>query len=299
MPFDTDVLICGAGAAGLTLAIDLARRGVRLILIEQNAQPFGGSRGKGIQPRTMEIFEDLGIVDRVAAAGGPYPPQREYRADGSSRETVMTELPPSSPAEPYAAPLMVPQFKTEGVMRERLAELGYRPQFGQRMTGDSILHAALPYLRPILDRDRMIGLEKFRSLPRRRPVQGAIARTKSSASISSVFAPVCVASFPASLLLAHAGRTTQRDDILMRLLEESRYAARQVRLPERLCESRQLGSRAFRDGRIASDQQDRHGGPDRSDLAGQIHAAHSRHQIVSDQQIDFGFALEQAQGLDS
>jgi 2-polyprenyl-6-methoxyphenol hydroxylase-like FAD-dependent oxidoreductase len=135
MPFDTDVLICGAGAAGLTLAIDLARRGVRLILIEQNAQPFGGSRGKGIQPRTMEIFEDLGIVDRVAAAGGPYPPQREYRADGSSRETVMTETPPSSPAEPYAAPLMVPQFKTEGVMRERLAELGYRPQFGQRMTG--------------------------------------------------------------------------------------------------------------------------------------------------------------------
>ena len=174
MPFDTDVLICGAGAAGLTLAIDLARRGVRLILIEQNPQPFGGSRGKGIQPRTMEIFEDLGIVDRVAAAGGPYPPQREYRADGSSRETVMTELPPSSPAEPYAGPLMVPQFKTEGVMRERLAELGYRPQFGQRMTGDSVLHAALPCQDQYLDRDRMIGLEKFRSLPRRRPVQGQL-----------------------------------------------------------------------------------------------------------------------------
>jgi 2-polyprenyl-6-methoxyphenol hydroxylase-like FAD-dependent oxidoreductase len=56
----TDVLICGAGAAGLTLAIDLARRGIDCQLVEQMAQPFPGSRGKGIQPRTLEVFEDLG-----------------------------------------------------------------------------------------------------------------------------------------------------------------------------------------------------------------------------------------------
>jgi 2-polyprenyl-6-methoxyphenol hydroxylase-like FAD-dependent oxidoreductase len=135
MPFDTDVLICGAGAAGLTLAIDLARRGVPFVLIEQNDQPFGGSRGKGIQPRTMEVFEDLGIVDRLAAAGGPYPPQREYRADGGSRETAVMEPASPNPAEPYSGPLMVPQCKTEGLMRERLAELGHRPLFGRRLTG--------------------------------------------------------------------------------------------------------------------------------------------------------------------
>ena len=65
-----DVLICGAGAAGLTLAIDLARRGVAFRLIEKNDGPFAGSRGKGIQPRSQEIFEDLGILDRLVAAGG-------------------------------------------------------------------------------------------------------------------------------------------------------------------------------------------------------------------------------------
>ena len=59
--FAVDVLICGAGAAGLTLAIDLARRGVSFRLIEKMDAPFGGSRGKGIQPRTQEVFEDLGI----------------------------------------------------------------------------------------------------------------------------------------------------------------------------------------------------------------------------------------------
>jgi 2-polyprenyl-6-methoxyphenol hydroxylase-like FAD-dependent oxidoreductase len=44
----TDVLICGAGAAGLALAIDLARRGVNFRLIEKAEAPFKGSRGKGI-----------------------------------------------------------------------------------------------------------------------------------------------------------------------------------------------------------------------------------------------------------
>ncbi|WP_406644205.1 FAD-dependent oxidoreductase [Pseudomonas quasicaspiana] len=46
-----DVPICGAGAAGLALAIDLARRGISFRLIEKASAPFHGSGGKGIQPR--------------------------------------------------------------------------------------------------------------------------------------------------------------------------------------------------------------------------------------------------------
>lgn len=46
----TDVLICGAGVTGLTLAIELARHGVSFRLIEKRTTPFTGSRGKGIQP---------------------------------------------------------------------------------------------------------------------------------------------------------------------------------------------------------------------------------------------------------
>ncbi len=68
-----DVLICGAGASGLTLAIELARRGVSFRLVEQKETPFHGSRGKGLQPRTLEVFEDLGILERIVAAGGPIP----------------------------------------------------------------------------------------------------------------------------------------------------------------------------------------------------------------------------------
>ncbi|RZL27709.1 MAG: FAD-binding protein [Sphingomonas sp.] len=133
--FDADVLICGAGAAGLTLAIDLARRGIAFRLIEKLDDPFRGSRGKGIQPRTQEVFEDLGILDRVVAAGGVYPKQRHYGDDGRFTDTEMVEAEPATPAEPYHLPLMVPQFLTERIMRERLAELGHVPEFGCELLG--------------------------------------------------------------------------------------------------------------------------------------------------------------------
>ena len=108
----TDVLICGAGAAGLTLAIELARRKVSFRLLDKLPQPFQGSRGKGIQPRSQEVFEDLGILDRVVAAGGVYPPQREYRDDGSYEESLVMERHDPTPDEPYHIPLLVPQFLT-------------------------------------------------------------------------------------------------------------------------------------------------------------------------------------------
>src|SRR3954452_10091353 len=131
----TDVLICGAGAAGLTLAVELARRGVNFRLIEKLDDPFRGSRGKGIQPRTQEVFEDLGILDRVVASGGAYPPQRDYRDDGGHQDTHFIEVSEPTPQEPYRMPLMVPQFLTEAALRERLTELGHHPEFGCELTG--------------------------------------------------------------------------------------------------------------------------------------------------------------------
>ncbi len=69
---DTQVLIVGAGPVGLTLAIDLGKRGVRVILIEKNDAPLGYPKMERCNPRTMEIFRRLGIADTVRAAG--YPP---------------------------------------------------------------------------------------------------------------------------------------------------------------------------------------------------------------------------------
>jgi 2-polyprenyl-6-methoxyphenol hydroxylase-like FAD-dependent oxidoreductase len=131
----TDILICGAGAAGLTLAVDLARRRVDFVLIDKAEQPFSGSRGKGIQPRSLEIFEALGVADRMMAAGGHYPPQRKYRTDGGYDEQQAIEATPPSPAEPYGQPLMLPQHLTEAILRARLAELGHAPRYAHALDG--------------------------------------------------------------------------------------------------------------------------------------------------------------------
>jgi len=67
--YETTVLIAGAGPTGLTLALDLACRRISFRLIEAAIAPFAGSRGKGIQPRTLEIFDDLGVIGAILAAG--------------------------------------------------------------------------------------------------------------------------------------------------------------------------------------------------------------------------------------
>jgi 2-polyprenyl-6-methoxyphenol hydroxylase-like FAD-dependent oxidoreductase len=69
---DTQVLIVGAGPVGLTLAVDLGRRGVRCMLIEKNEAPLGYPKMERCNPRTMEIFRRLGLAQTVRDAG--YPP---------------------------------------------------------------------------------------------------------------------------------------------------------------------------------------------------------------------------------
>ena len=58
---DTQVLIVGAGPVGLTLAIDLGKRGIRCTLIEKNDAPLGYPKMERCNPRTMEIFRRLGL----------------------------------------------------------------------------------------------------------------------------------------------------------------------------------------------------------------------------------------------
>lgn len=68
---DTQVLIVGAGPVGLTLAVDLGRRGVRCILVEKNDAPLGWPKMERCNPRTMEIFRRLELADAIRAAGYP------------------------------------------------------------------------------------------------------------------------------------------------------------------------------------------------------------------------------------
>ena len=59
---DSDVLIVGAGPTGLTLAIDLGRRGVRCTLIEQKQRPAFLPKMERINARSMEIYRRMGLA---------------------------------------------------------------------------------------------------------------------------------------------------------------------------------------------------------------------------------------------
>ncbi len=127
------VLIVGAGPTGLTLACELARRGVSFRLIEAVPGPQPGSRGKGIQPRTLEVFDNLGIVDRVMANGRMAMPMRSTAPDGVVKE-IVTEGLGDRPDMPYTATLITPEWRVEEALRLRLMELGGTVEFGTKFS---------------------------------------------------------------------------------------------------------------------------------------------------------------------
>lgn len=63
----TDVLICGAGPTGLAVAIELAKRGVDLRVIEREAMMPTGPRALIIKPSTLYAAEHMGVLDAVLA----------------------------------------------------------------------------------------------------------------------------------------------------------------------------------------------------------------------------------------
>ncbi|PXX08513.1 FAD-dependent monooxygenase [Mycolicibacterium moriokaense] len=65
------VLVVGAGPTGLTMANELARHGVRPRIIDRGSEPATTSRALVVQPRTLEIFDDIGVIEEAIAAGDP------------------------------------------------------------------------------------------------------------------------------------------------------------------------------------------------------------------------------------
>ena len=112
------IVIVGAGPTGLTLAWELQRRGVPFRLLEKEAGPFRGSRGKGLQPRTLEVLDDLGLIEEFKEHGGEYPPLLIHLPDGSTMTRRMNKRREPTADVPYPNGLMVPQRRTGEILAE-------------------------------------------------------------------------------------------------------------------------------------------------------------------------------------
>ncbi|HVV45518.1 MAG TPA: FAD-dependent monooxygenase [Bryobacteraceae bacterium] len=120
MSHETAVLIAGAGPTGLTLACDLARRGVNFRIIDKSPEYFRGSKAKGLQPRSLEVMHFLGIADRIIARGRFHLPMRNYENGAVTLDRDMWEAFQPTPEIPYGSPLMIAQWRVEETLRELL-----------------------------------------------------------------------------------------------------------------------------------------------------------------------------------
>ncbi|MBM3531180.1 MAG: 2-polyprenyl-6-methoxyphenol hydroxylase [Alphaproteobacteria bacterium] len=139
---DTDVLIVGAGPVGLTLALDLGRRGVRATLIEQKPTPAKLPKMERCNARSMEIFRRMGLAERVRAAGLPGhcpmdvfivtslvdPPllHLPYPSVDEARKEIAARNDGTLPLEPYQ---LISQYTLEPLLKsvvERLPSVSVR-----------------------------------------------------------------------------------------------------------------------------------------------------------------------------
>ncbi|MGY1983496.1 FAD-dependent monooxygenase [Nocardia gipuzkoensis] len=129
----TDVLIAGAGPTGTALAIDLARRGVAVRLIDKALHSFDGSRAKGVQPRTLEILDDLGALPAILEQGSPYPPMGIHLGAVAIPWRMMAKGERTA-AVPYPDTWLIPQYSTARALHARLETLGGRVELGAELT---------------------------------------------------------------------------------------------------------------------------------------------------------------------
>ncbi|MER5888696.1 FAD-dependent monooxygenase [Streptomyces sp. NPDC001941] len=123
---DADVLIAGAGPAGLALAAELGRAGVRTVVLERDPEPPGFCRGFNLNARSLELLGRRGVVDRFLAEG-PTVPSTAFV--GASR----LDLTAMRTAHPYV--LGIPQTRVEELLAEWAQEHGVRIVRGRNLTG--------------------------------------------------------------------------------------------------------------------------------------------------------------------
>lgn len=138
---EADVLIVGAGPTGLTLAVELARRGVPFLLIDRLQERPPSSRALGTQTRTIEVFRLMGIPEEALT---PAMRPRAFRlAEG---ERTLARIPMNTGADDALPLLVMNETDTERVLEARLEQLGGRvvrgvEALGFRVGGDRVFSA--------------------------------------------------------------------------------------------------------------------------------------------------------------
>ncbi|NGO71622.1 TIGR03618 family F420-dependent PPOX class oxidoreductase [Streptomyces boncukensis] len=124
---EAPLLVVGAGPVGLTVAHELTRRGVRVRLVDRAPGPATSSRALAVHARTLEICDQMGLLDELLPRGRRV---EHFTLHRRGRTLIRFDTDYSTMPTRYPFSLMVDQVVTEQVLRERLAQLGVAVEWG-------------------------------------------------------------------------------------------------------------------------------------------------------------------------
>ncbi|TFY58425.1 hypothetical protein EVJ58_g6423 [Rhodofomes roseus] len=157
-PFDVPVLIVGAGPVGLVLALTLIKNGIKVRIVEKEAGTHKGQRGTGIMPRSLELYQYLGLLPEILKRGRPLLPSLVYKLPGGTeimKEFYLAEPKETTPSTPIINIRSLGQDRLEKLLHERLEKLGCRVEFKTTMTSFSQFddHVEVQLVKSGIDQD--------------------------------------------------------------------------------------------------------------------------------------------------
>ncbi|HZM76553.1 MAG TPA: rifampin monooxygenase [Candidatus Limnocylindrales bacterium] len=122
-----DVIVAGGGPTGLMLACELRLHGVRVLVLEKEAQLPAYVRSLGLHVRSIEVMDQRGLLERFLAHGQQYPLGSFFAGiDKPAPDRLDTA---------HAYVLGIPQTVTDRLLAERAAELGTEIRRGRELVG--------------------------------------------------------------------------------------------------------------------------------------------------------------------
>jgi 2-polyprenyl-6-methoxyphenol hydroxylase-like FAD-dependent oxidoreductase len=118
----TDVLIVGAGPTGLALACQFIRYGLDFVIIDKKETTTPFSKAIGVQARTLEIYEQIGLADRLVELGTITKGVRLLEGGEERAQVELTKL--GQGMSPYPYLLIVEQGKHESLLYEHIKTHG-------------------------------------------------------------------------------------------------------------------------------------------------------------------------------